>query len=135
MNENIRKFELGGTKTYGTFLSISDALAFHRGIGPKRKEERLRYLTNYWAQRLQALPNIHFYTSLDPEMSCAIATIQLEGLSSTAIYKYLWDKHNILTAGFNLMGINGLRISPNLFTTLDELNTFCEVMESVSSET
>jgi isopenicillin-N epimerase len=133
MDENIRKFEMGGTKTYGIFLSIGDALAFHRGVGPKRKEERLRYLTNYWAQRLQAMPKVHFYTSLDPGMSCAIATIRLEGLSSAAIYKYLWDKHNILTAGFNLLGINGLRMSPNLFTTLDELDQFCEVMERVAN--
>ena len=132
MDDNIRKFEMGGAKSYGTFLGITDALAFHHGVGPKRKEERLRYLTHYWAQRLQTLSNIHFYTSLEPDMSCAIATIHVEGMQSAVINKYLWDKHNILTAGFNILGINGLRMSPNLFTTLNGLDYFCDVMENVA---
>jgi isopenicillin-N epimerase len=130
--DDMTKFELGGDD-YGTFLSIGDALAFHDRIGPKRKEARLRYMTQYWVQRLQALPNIHFYTSLKPDMSCAIVTIHLDGIASRSIYEYLWDKHHIMTAGFNLKGINGLRMSPATYVTLKQLDYFCEVIESVAA--
>ena len=132
MDNNIRKFESIGTRAYGPFLGIGEAVAFHNGIGPKRKEERLRYLKHYWADRLGALPKITFYSSLDSEMGCAIATVGIDGVNARALGTYLWDKHQILTSAVTRMGINGLRITPSLYTTLEELDSFCDIMEHIA---
>lgn len=128
MDDNIRKFEGRGTISYAPYLGISEALSFHNGIGPKRKEERLRYLTNYWARRLQPLPKFRLYTPLDPEMCCAIASFGLEGIDAGALSKYLQDKHRILTAGWS----DRMRITPSVYTTLGELDYFCSVIEDVA---
>ena len=67
MDDDIRKFEEIGTHPAANYLAIADALTFHQGIGAKRKEERLRYLTSYWAERLLVHDRVKLNTNLDPE--------------------------------------------------------------------
>jgi selenocysteine lyase/cysteine desulfurase len=132
----IRKFESVGVQDSSRVLGIGDALAFHNAIGARRKEERLRYLKNYWAERLRRLPNIRLYTPLEPEASCGIAAVGIEAVDPTALHDYLWDAHRIHTSrGYYEAGgkMRFLRISPNLYTTLKELDYFCAVMERVAA--
>jgi len=112
---------------------LGEAITFHQAIGPERKEERLRYLTHYWAKPLRDVPKIRLYTSLDPAMSCGIATVGIEGVHPVALRDYLWNEHRIQTARiFRGELIQGLRISPNVYTTLSELDRFSEHMEHVA---
>ena len=82
---DIRKFEEIGTHSAAIKLAIGEALLFHNGIGGKRKEARLRYLSRYWMNRLKDVPKIRFNTSFDPNQSCAIANVQIEGTNSEAV--------------------------------------------------
>ncbi|MCG8556710.1 MAG: aminotransferase class V-fold PLP-dependent enzyme [Proteobacteria bacterium] len=131
--DNVRKFEAIGTAP-ATPLAIGEAIAFHNGIGAKRKEERLRYLTHYWAKRLRALSGVRLHTSLDPRMSCAIATLQIRELPPAAIVEHLWQKHRILTANVSkrVPALKGVRVSPSLHNTIEELDHFCNVMEGIA---
>ncbi|MCK5652269.1 MAG: aminotransferase class V-fold PLP-dependent enzyme, partial [Gemmatimonadetes bacterium] len=133
LGDDVRKFEALGTIS-ATSLAIGEAIAFHNGIGAKRKEERLRYLTRYWAERLGPLPNVHFSTSFDPEMFCAIATVGIEGIEPHVLHDHLWEEHRIRVTNPSARAenINGVRVSPGLQTTLEELDIFCEVMEGIS---
>ncbi len=133
-DEDIRKFEEIGTHPAATFLAIGEALSFHHSIGTKRKEARLRYLKDYWAKRLTKHDNIRLHTSFDPAMSCAIATVEIVGVDTRALGEYLWDEHHIITAPIMHDEFQGLRVTPNLFTTLEELDYFCEVMEQVAKK-
>ena len=78
------------------------------------------------------IPNIRLHTSLDPRMSCAIATVEVEGVETRALSDYLWERHRIIVAPIVHQEFQGLRVTPNLYTTLEELDTFCEVMENVA---
>jgi selenocysteine lyase/cysteine desulfurase len=132
MDGDIRKFEEIGTHSAATNVAVGEALTFHNTIGPRRKEERLRHLKNIWAERLMKIPNIRLHTSLDPEMSCAIATVEVEGVETRALSDYLWERHQIIVAPIVHQEFQGLRVTPNLYTTLEELDTFCDVMEGVA---
>jgi isopenicillin-N epimerase len=132
MNADIRKFEETGTQSMAPHLATGEAIAFHRSIGPERKEARLRYLKNRWAERLQALPNVRLHTSLDPKMSCAIGNVECVDVDPSDMERYLWEKHHIIVTTINHDEYRGLRITPNLYTTLDELDYFCEVFEHVA---
>src|SRR5919107_184793 len=94
---DIRKFEEIGTHSAAIKLAIGEAIVFHNGIGGARKEARLRYLSRYWMTRLKDVPKIRFNTSFDPNQSCAIANVQIEGVKPDAAAKYLFDKHRIFT--------------------------------------
>src|SRR6478609_8655060 len=129
---DIRKFEEIGTHSAALKLAIGEALLFHNGIGGKRKEARLRYLSRYWMNKLKEVPKIRFNTSFDPTQSCAIANVQIEGTSPEAVAKYLFDKHHIFVTPIVHEEFQGLRITPNIYTTLGELDRFCEQMELIA---
>src|SRR5215475_1910161 len=129
---DIRKFEEVGTHSAAPRLAIGEAMLFYNGIGGKRKEARLRYLSRYWMNRLKGVPKIRFNTSFDPQQSCAIANVQVEGMDQSAVTKYLFDKHHIFTVPIVHEEFQGIRITPNLYTTLSELDRFCEQMELIA---
>src|SRR5712671_3258933 len=129
---DIRKFEEIGTHSAAPKLAIGEALLFHNGIGGKRKEARLRYLSRYWMNRLKDVPKIRFNTSFDANQSCAIANVHIEGTNPEAVTKYLFDKHRIFTVPIMHEEFQGIRITPNVYTTLGELDRFSEQMELIA---
>ena len=131
MKSDIRKFEEIGTHSSATRLSIGEALLFHEAIGPKRKEERLRFLTTYWMDQIRELPGIVLNTSSDPDQYCAIANFSIDGRDVTKITEYLFAKHKIIATPIVHDEFTGIRITPNLFTTLRELDRFCAVIDGL----
>ena len=129
---DIRKFEEIGTHSAAPRLAIGEALLFHNGIGAKRKEARLRYLSRYWMNQLKDVPKIRFNTSFEPNQSCAIANVNIEGVKPDDLSKYLFDKHHIFTVPITHEEFQGIRITPNVYTTLTELDRFCEQMDLVA---
>ena len=129
---DIRKFEEVGTHSAAPRLAIGEAMLFHNGVGGKRKEARLRYLSRYWMDQLKGIPRIRFNTSFDSAQMCAIANVQIEGLDPLKIGSYLFDKHRIFTTPIVHEEFQGLRITPNLYTTLPELDRFCGVMANIA---
>ena len=129
---DIRKFEEIGTHSAAPKLAIGEAMLFHNAIGGKRKEARLRYLSRYWMNRLTDVPKVRFNTSFADDQSCAIGNVHIEGTNPAAIVSYLFDKHRIFTTPILHEEFQGIRITPNLYTTLGELDRFCNVMETIA---
>lgn len=129
---DIRKFEEVGTHSAAPRLAIGEAILFHQGIGAKRKEARLRYLSRYWMSKLKDLPRIRFNTSFDDVQSCGIANVEVTGIKPGLISAHLMGKHKIYTVPIEHPEFSGIRITPNIFTTLPELDRFCEVMEGIA---
>ncbi len=129
--DDIRKFEEIGTHSSATRLSIGEALLYHEAIGAKRKEERLRYLTSYWMNRLSKLDGIVFNTSFSPDQFCAIANFNIDGTDPLKITDYLMAKHKIIATPITHPEFSGIRITPNIFTSLRELDRFCQVIENI----
>jgi selenocysteine lyase/cysteine desulfurase len=130
-DDDIRKFEDVGTQSWAGVLAVAEALTFHHGIGAARKEARLRYLRDYWVHRLLVHDRVRLHTSLKPSCSCCLTTVEVDGIDSQALRDYLWEQHRIIVRPIHHPAVRGIRVSPSLYTTLDELDRFVEVMESV----
>jgi isopenicillin-N epimerase len=135
LDSDIRKFEEIGTHPAANTLAISEALTFHQGIGGKRKEARLRYLRDTWANRLlqSGKGRVRIHTSLkapQPLLSCGIATVEIDGLETPKLQSWLWDKHRILTVAIKHDEFNGLRITPSVYTSMPDLDRFCTAVET-----
>jgi selenocysteine lyase/cysteine desulfurase len=129
--DDIRKFEEIGTHPAANFLAIGEALTFSQAIGAARKEARLRRLRDHWANRLVAHPSgrVRLHTSLRRGFSCGIATFEVEGLDSLALADWLWEKHRILATGIEHDEFKGIRVTPSVYTTLEQLDRFCGRVE------
>lgn len=134
--EQIWKFMDHGTQSLAPHLAITDALAFHEAIGSARKEARLRYLTQHWARRLRTLDNVRLLSDVEkPEMSCALASFTLEGLSPEGLVRFLQRRHAITVQHISSSyapEVNAVRVTPSLYTTLQELDAFCDVVADVA---
>lgn len=129
---DIRKFEEIGTHSAAMRLAIGEAILFHNAIGGKRKEARLRFLARYWMNKLKAIPKVSFNTSFDDAQSCAIGNFKIEGIDPVKIGEYLMTKHKIFTTPIVHEEFTGIRITPNVYTTLWELDRFCEIVGNIA---
>jgi len=129
--DDIRKFEEIGTHPTAPRLAIAEALTFYEAIGPERKAERLRYLRNRWAKRLSGQKGVQLFTSLDSRQSCGIGTIGIEGIDPGKLSAHLFQKHRIIVTPITHDTFRGIRVTPNTYSTLAEVDTFCEAMEKV----
>ncbi len=132
-DDDIRKFEEVGTHPEANALSIADALTFHQQLGDERKAARLRHLKETWARRLLQLGDrIRLHTSLDPRFSCGIATVQIDGIDPTELAGWLRRAHGIVVTPILHEQFQGIRVSPSVYTTAEELDRFCLAMESAA---
>jgi len=128
--DDIRKFEEIGTHPAANPNSISEALVFNENIGIPRKAERLRYLRDRWAHRLRENPKVKILHSESPELSCGIGFISFIGVDAGKMYEALYSKYNIITARVALDGqYDGLRITPHIYSTLRDVDTFADAVE------
>ena len=121
-SSDIRKFENLGTRSFAAEMAIGTAIDFHLAIGAQRKEERLRFLKNYWVQELSKHNRIRLSTRMDAEHSCAIAHVGIEGWKGTQIEKALFDTHKLHTVAIQVEALNGIRVTPHVYTSTRELN-------------
>jgi selenocysteine lyase/cysteine desulfurase len=128
---DIRKFEEIGTHPAANHNAVAEALTFHQGIGAERKAARLRYLKARWAERLMQTPRVQLHTGLDPAHSCAIGTVGIEGLPPGDITSRLWQDWRIFATPINHAEYQGIRVTPNVYTTLDEIDRFCDAFEAI----
>jgi selenocysteine lyase/cysteine desulfurase len=129
--KDIRKFEEVGTHPAANHNAIAEALAFHQAIGTERKSARLQYLKNRWARRLEKQRGVKILTSFDPSQSWGLANISLEGLDPSKVYDHLWSRYRVIVAAIKHAEYQGLRVTPNIYTTLDELDTFSGAIEGL----
>jgi selenocysteine lyase/cysteine desulfurase len=132
-DNDIRKYEEIGTHPAANHNAISAAMAFHRGIGEDRKVARLRLLRDRWAKRVMAESSrVSVLTPLDNRQSGAIALFQVEGIDNVKLGAWLLSQHRIVNTPIVHPEFKGIRITPNVYTTLDEIDIFADkVLEAV----
>jgi len=126
---DIRKFEEVGTHPAANHNAISEALIFNENIGIDRKAARLRYLRDRWALRLAQNPKCKVLHSADPAQSCGIGFLAFNGVDPGAIRETLLSKYAIYTAFVPHEEYTGLRVTPNVYTTVREIDSFAEAVE------
>jgi isopenicillin-N epimerase len=132
MDDDIRKFEEIGTHPAAPYLAIGEALTFHQGIGGRRKEARMIYLRDYWAKPLLEHDRVRLHTSLRPGFACGIATVEIEGVDPSDLTSWLWNRHKIIVTPIKHPEFQGIRVTPSVYTMLEELDRFVEAMEHVT---
>jgi len=131
LDHDIRKFEQIGTHPAANHNAISVAVAFHRSIGVDRKAARLRYLRDRWAKPLlEASPRVKIWTPIaDGSASCGIVLVQIEGIDTGKLVGYLFNEHRIVTSSFKHTQFEGARITPNIYSSVEEVDLFADAMK------
>lgn len=131
---NIEKLEHTGTTPPANYFSIKAAIDFNMRIGLKRKEERLRYLKNYWTGKLKTIKGVGMLTPEGAEQSCGIACFSMENVPATVVSNRLYDEHKIFTVAIETDEVKGVRVTPHLFTTTEHLDRFVQAVQVIAGE-
>jgi selenocysteine lyase/cysteine desulfurase len=128
---DIRKFESLGTRSFASEMAIGAAVDFHEVIGANRKENRLRFLKDYWVDQVKDLPHISFNQPKSPLLSCAIASLVVAGKKPEEVAGELFTKHKIHTVAINWENIHGVRVTPNVYTSLKDLDKLANAIKKM----
>lgn len=130
-NNDIYWLNQTGTHPVHTDLTIINSIDFYLKIGRDRKEERLRYLQQYWTGKVRDLPTVMVNTPADPKRACGIANVGIKDLNPQAMADILFNKYKIYTVAIDGAGVHGCRITPNLYTTTEELDIFVSALKEL----
>lgn len=130
--DNIRKFESLGTRNMASEMAIAQAIDFHLTIGAKRKQQRLHQLKNYWMEKAAELPGIRFSTSKNPAYSCAIGHVGFADKKGTQLESFLLDKFKVHTVAIDYEKLSGIRVTPNVYTSFEDLDRFVKGLKEFS---
>lgn len=130
--DDIRKFEHLGTRSFAIEQAIGQAIDFHLMIGGERKFKRLHYLKNYWAEKVGKFPKVRIHTSLLPKFGGAIALFSIDGIKATKVASVLFSKYKIHTTSSITDNIEGVRITPHVYTTTKDLDRLVEAIRDIS---
>lgn len=125
---DIRKFEEIGTHPAANHNAIGEALTFHELIGVERKAARLRYLRKRWTDKIADNPKVQFQTNLAPEHSCGLTLVGIDGIKPGELQAWLLSKHSIYTTTIVNDHFSGIRVTPNVYSTVGEIDRFGEAM-------
>jgi selenocysteine lyase/cysteine desulfurase len=130
---DIRKFETLGTRSFAPEQAIGQAIDFHNAIGSKRKEERLRFLKNYWCEKVKQNPRVKLNISLKPEFACALGNFSIDGLEPDQVAIKLMNEHQIHAVAIKWENISGVRVTPHVYTTTKDLDRFVEAVLKIAA--
>lgn len=132
LDDNMRKFEQVGTRPAAPFLALKECLDFHDTIGMERKAARLEFLRNRLADKVLNAPDVIHYGSLDPAVCRAILAVGFKKAPTFELAGWLLAKHRIHVTTMVRAGMDAIRISPNVFTTLEEVDRLGDILNDVA---
>ena len=122
-----------GTHPVHTDLAIEDSIDYYHMIGGERKEKRMRFLQQYWTSKVRNVPNIILNTPADEKRSCGIANVGIKGITPGDLAKRLLSEHKVFTVAIDGANVHGCRITPNVYTTLEELDAFVAALKKLAA--
>lgn len=131
--KDIKRLNHIGTHPVHTDLAISNSIDYTNWIGMKKKEKRLRYLQRYWSDKLRTIENVIVNTPKDLNRSCGIGNVGLSNMSPSQMSNILFEKYKIFTVAIDYANVKGCRISPNIFTTTNELDQFISAVKEMAN--
>ena len=131
---DIRKFETLGTRSFPIEQGIGEAVNFQMAIGGKRKEDRIRYLKNYWAKKVAEIPKVKIHTSFKPEYACAICGVSIDGMTPGELDSALFNTYKIHTVGIVWENISCVRITPHVYTRIQDLDKLVKAITELADK-
>ena len=131
-DDGIQRLNHTGTHPVHTDLAILQAINFHQMIGIERKSKRLNYLQHYWTSQLRGVEKVIINTPADRARHGAIGNVGVEGIEPKDLAKMMLEEYGIWTVAIDRPGVRGLRITPNVYTTTEELDTLVEAVKTIA---
>ena len=124
------RFQRIGSSNLPSLMGLRAALKFADAIGMERIEARHRQLCDYMLAEMTKRGAVS-WTSHDPALRCAIATVNVPPLQETDLEKWMWTTHKIRIRGG---APSKLRLSTPYYLQRSEIDRFLEKFDQYKKE-
>lgn len=129
---DIKRLNHTGTIPMYHNLTIESAIDYYNMLGGARKEARLRYLQEYWTQKVRNHPRIIVNTPGESHRACGIANVGVEGITPKELATRLLDEYKIYTVAVSTANVHGCRVTPNVFNTTEEMESLVKALKALA---
>jgi selenocysteine lyase/cysteine desulfurase len=130
---DIRKFESLGTRSFPIEQAIGQAIDFQNSIGGQLKQERLQFLKQYWTEAVKDNDRIKIKSDTHPSRSCALCLVEIDGMTVSELTEGLLTKYKIHTTGIDYANVQGVRVTPHVYTVKSDLDRLISALHSMAS--
>jgi selenocysteine lyase/cysteine desulfurase len=129
------KFSLSNLGTYNSadHFAINDAIDLHNHIGPAQKQSRLQELSRYWVDRAMGIRGFRIHTLMDHPSLGGLTAFSIDGIPVERVESRLRDEFRIQTRKRTPEGFRGIRVSPQVYNSTDELDMFVAALRKISA--
>jgi isopenicillin-N epimerase len=123
-----RRLEAYGQRDEAALATVGAAVVFQEQIGRAAIERRVRDLVAYLARELSRIDGVTLWTRMDANTSAAIVVFKPAGLEPRRVVAALYDRDRIACAASGGSTRPGVRLSPHLYNTMDEMSRVVEAV-------
>lgn len=132
-DSSIRRLENYNTRNLPEYLGLGNSIAFLNSIGMEKIHSRSYALKDYFRSRAKTVKNLRFKTPESDSLSCAIQTVELEGIPVNTVRQTLIDNYNIDCRPMTSFGLNGVRLSFGIYITKKDIDYLIEALEEIAN--
>ena len=125
---NIGKLAHFGTTPFAVMMTIPDSISFHKRMNIDKVSARLHYLKSIWINELETVEEAEIVTP--KELSCAIASFRVRNKKVADVADHLYKQHNILTVNRALGQDGCIRVTPAVYTSVDDIRKFVAAVKA-----
>ena len=126
----VRIFEDYGTRNFPELLALGDALDVQARIGAEAKARRYRELWDWLWARTKASPAVQWRSPSRWSLSASLVSLRVAGVESPELFRRL-NAEGLVFRAFG-GALDASRISPNVFTSEEELDRFFQLAEAAA---
>jgi isopenicillin-N epimerase len=128
-----RKLEVYGQRDDPRIVALEAAVDFVQLIGMSAVESRMRFLATSLKEQLSQMGGVRLKTNLEPELSGGVVKADIPKVPTKQAYDTLWEKHRISLAMTPSGDAQGLRFSPHIYNSREEIQRAAEAVKALAS--
>ena len=125
--DSVRKFEDYGTRNLPEVLTLHDAIDFLKRISIDKRVSRLRELREFAKRLVTKTETLSWESPNEWEVGGSLFSIRTQRPVGQ-LAKDLFEKQGMVFRPFSNMGLNNVRLSPNVFTQESEIAAVVEAL-------
>ena len=128
-----RKLEVYGQRDDPRIVALESAIDFVSLIGMSTVEARVRFLASALKDQFAQIGGVKLKTNRQPELSGGVVKCDLEKMPTKQAYDTLWEKYRISIAMTASGDSQGLRFSPHIYNSRDDIARAAAAIKSLAS--
>lgn len=128
-----RRLDVVGQREDPRVVAFDAAVDFMQALGIGKVAARSLALAERAKRQLAGMPAVQMKSAMAPELSGPLVKFSIRNVPTRRAYDTLWDKHRIALAMTAAGEAEGLRCSPHVYNTFEDIDRFVAAVRTLAA--